>query len=316
MRDNVLDGYAITSQNVRYLIQEEIALKPLIICAAVTGAMPARSKTPHHPVTPDELAKSAAECWKAGAAMVHLHARKEDGTTSTDVAAYRPIMERIHAARCDAILNLSAGDDGGRASHEQRWGLVEVNAEVLSLDAGPFNTGGRVYDNSPAYLKRMAQIMQTAQVTPAIEVFEFGHMHGVRDLVRAGLLKKPYYIEFVLGTTGGLPLDERILPVLVDQLPEGTEWSLCVKTGDAEVYQRLMFYAFTHGGHVRTGMEDMVFLTPGILAQTNADMVAQWVKTAAIWGRPVATPDQARSILGIAAERTRSCVPGAARAAA
>ena len=191
-----------------------------------------------------------------------------------------------------------------------------VDAEVLSLDAGPFNTGGRVYDNSPAYLKRMTQTMQNAQVTPAIEVFEFGHMHGVRDLIAAGLLRAPYYIEFVLGTTGALPADERLLPVLVEQLPAGAEWSVCCKTADAEVYQRVMFYAFSHGGHVRTGMEDTVYVTPGRLARSNAEMVEQWVKTAAIWGRPVATPDQARSILGIAAERTRRCFPGAARAAA
>jgi len=291
-------------------------LKPLIICAALTGTTAPRSKTPHHPVTPDELAASAIECWKAGAAMVHLHARLEDESTSTDVAAYRPIMERIRAAGCDAILNLSAGDDAGRASHEQRWGLVDVDAEVLSLDAGPFNTGGRTYDNSPAYLRRMAQTMQNAQVTPAIEVFELGHMHGVRDLTAAGLLRAPHYIEFVLGTTGGLPLDERLLPVLIAQLPEGAEWSIACKTADAEVYQRFMLYAFSHGGHVRTGMEDMVYLTPGSLAQRNAEMVEQWVKTAAIWGRPLATPEQARKLLGISPERTRKCFPGAIQAAA
>ncbi len=280
-------------------------MQPLIICAAVTGGAPARSKTPHHPVTPEEVSQSAIECWKAGAAMVHLHARLADGTTSTDVGAYNAIVGRVRAAGCDAILNLSAGDDGGRASHDQRVGVIQVGTEVVSLDAGPFNIGGRTYDNSPAYLRRMSHAVQAAGASPAIEVFEIGHMHGVRELIDAGLLRPPYYIEFVFGVPGALPLDERLLPILVERLPAQSEWSISCQSSDPEIYQRFMLYAFTHGGHVRTGVEDIVYLAAGRLARTNAELVQQWVKTAALWGRPVATPGEARSMLGISPEKTR-----------
>lgn len=290
-------------------------VKPLIICAAVTGGSPARSKTPHHPVTPEEVARSALECWQAGAAMVHLHARLEDGSTSTATAAYLSIVDRIRAAGCDAILNLSAGDDGGRASHDQRVGVVQVGSEVVSLDAGPLNIGGRTYDNSPAYLRRMAATALEAGVSPAIEIFEFGHLQGVAELTRAGLLSSPHYIEFVFGVPGALPLDERLLPILVEQLPLGSEWSISCQTGDAEIYQRFMLYAFSHGGHVRTGVEDIVYLSPGCFAQTNAELVEQWAKTAATWGRPLATPDEARRMLGISAAKTRAFLGKAATAA-
>src|SRR5450432_1209499 len=95
-------------------------MKPLIICAAVTGGAPAKAKTPHHPTTPREVVDSAVACWRAGASVIHYHARLEDGSTTMDVDAYRDIADRIRATGCDAILNLSAGDNGGRANHEQR----------------------------------------------------------------------------------------------------------------------------------------------------------------------------------------------------
>jgi len=101
-------------------------MKPLIICAAVTGGAPAKAKTPHHPTTPREVVDSAVACWRAGASVIHYHARLEDGSTTMDVDAYRDIADRIRATGCDAILNLSAGDNGGRANHEQRLNVTDV----------------------------------------------------------------------------------------------------------------------------------------------------------------------------------------------
>src|SRR5262245_21577568 len=127
-------------------------MKPLIICAAVTGGSPARSKTPHHPVTPEAIAEAAVMCWRAGAAMIHYHARLPDGTTSTDLHDYQIIADLIRGGGCDAILNFSAGDDGGRADHATRLKIAEAGCEVVSLDAGSFNIGERLYNNAPSYL--------------------------------------------------------------------------------------------------------------------------------------------------------------------
>ncbi len=276
-------------------------MKPLIICAAVTGGAPARSKTPHHPVTPDAVAEAAVECWRAGAGMVHIHARLEDGSTSNDPAHYAAIRERIERTNCDAVLNFSAGDNGGRSPHEERLRVVESGAEVVSLDVGSFNMGNRLYNNAPSYLREMAKRMSALGIVPGIEVFDTGHLHGIEMLAKDGLLKAPYFIEFIFGPPGALHPDERQLQLLVDRLPEGSEWSVSAQSADHTVHLRLEMAAFSLGGHVRTGMEDCVYVRPGELAKTNAQMVEQWVQTANIWRRPVASPADIRAMLGLPA---------------
>lgn len=274
-------------------------MTPLIICAAPTGGAPARSKTPHHPVTPQAVVDEALACWRAGAAMIHLHARLEDGSTTMDVGAYRNIIDRIEAAGCDAIINLSAGDDGGKADHSMRFGVVESGVEMVSLDAGPINIGNRIYNNSLAYLEEMARRMLKKNIKPEIEIFDLGHMAAIKGLIAKNLLSPPYYIQFVFGVPGGMPRDVRMLTMCRDYMPDGTQWAVSAQTSDPQEYITLQMQAFTQGGHVRCGMEDFVYLRDGELAKSNAQSVEQWVKTAQIWGRPVATPAQARELLGI-----------------
>ncbi len=276
-------------------------MQPLIICAAVTGGAPARSKTPHHPVTPDQVAADAVACWRAGAAIVHIHARLADESTSSEIAAYRDTVDRIRAAGCDAILSLSAGDDGGRADHAQRLRVAEAGEELVSLDLGPINLGSRLYDNRPAYLREMAQRMLKLGVKPEIDVLDSGHLDSLATLIKDGLVKPPYHIQLVFGVPGGIPLDVRLLPILVSRLPPDSEWSISCQTSDFETFLRFQMAAFVDGGHVRTGMEDHVYVRPGELARNNAEMVEQWSATARTFGRPVATPAAARRMLGIGA---------------
>ena len=275
-------------------------MKPLIICAAVTGGAPPKSKTPHHPVTPQEVADEALACWRAGAAMIHIHARRDDGSTIMDVKAYRNIIDRVLAKGCDAIINVSAGDDGGKANHEMRWSIADCGVEMVSLDVGPINIGSRVYDNSPAYLEKMSRLMKERRIKPEIELFDVGHMQSVNELIQKGLLTAPHYIQIVFGVPGGMPADPRFLPLVLDHLPKGTEWAISAQTSDPEMFLKLAMSAFIYGGHVRCGMEDHVYLRAGELARSNAECVQQWVDTARIWGRPVATPAVARKLLGLA----------------
>jgi len=127
-----------------------------------------------------------------------------------------------------------------------------------------------------------------------------GNPTEVLGLIAAGMIKPPYMIQFVFGVPGGMHPDARLLPILIDRLPPRSEWSISCQTGDPETYVRFMMQAFVENGHVRTGMEDYVYLRPGELATSNAAMVEQWVDTARIWGRPVASPADARALLGIA----------------
>jgi 3-keto-5-aminohexanoate cleavage enzyme len=275
-------------------------MKPLIICAAPTGGSPARSKTPHHPVTPQAVVDEALACWRAGAAMIHLHARLDDGSTIMEVGAYRNIVDKIEAAGCDAIINLSAGDDGGKADHKMRLSIADSGVEMVSLDAGPINIGNRIYNNSLAYLEEMAGRMLKKNIRPEIEIFDVGHLAAIHGLIDKKLLKPPYYIQCVFGVPGGMPLDPRMLAMCLKHMPENTEWAISAQTSDPKKYITLQMKAFTEGGHVRCGMEDFVYLRPNELAKTNAQSVEQWTETAKIWGRPVASPDEARKLLGIA----------------
>jgi 3-keto-5-aminohexanoate cleavage enzyme len=274
-------------------------MKPLIICAAVTGGAPAKSKTPHHPVTPREVVDEALACWRAGAAMIHLHARLEDGSTIMEVGAYRNIIDRIAAAGCDAIINLSAGDDGGKADHKMRLSIADAGVEMVSLDAGPINVGNRIYNNSLAYLEEMAGRMLKRKIRPEIEIFDVGHLQAIDDLIKKKLLEAPYYIQFVFGVPGGMPTDPRMLAMCLEHMPDGTEWAISAQTSDPNTYLALQMQAFVQGGHVRCGMEDYIYLRPGELAKSNAQSVEQWTTTAKIWGRPVASPSEARNLLGM-----------------
>ena len=280
--------------------------EPLIIVAAVTGGGPPRARTPYQPVTSDAILAEALACWRAGAAMIHLHARTADGETTTDPAAYRDLCKAIRAAGCDAILNISAGDDGGRASHAQRLAVLDGGAEVVSLDAGSFNLAGRLYDNNPDYLRDLARGMQQRGITPEIELFDAGHLARVELLEREGLIAPPHLVQFVTGAAGTLPPDIRLLSLLLERVPVGSPWCVSAQTGDDHaLHVRLLLWAFTHGGHIRTGMEDMVWLRTGELARSNAELVTQWATTARLWGRPIAGPGEARALLGIT-ERSRS----------
>jgi len=275
-------------------------MKPLIICAAPTGGAPAKSKTPHHPVSPEAVVEEALACWRAGAAMIHLHARLADGSTIMEVGAYRNIVDKIEAAGCDAIINLSAGDDGGKADHKMRLSIADTGVEMVSLDAGPINVGNRIYNNSLAYLEEMAGRMLAKNIRPEVEIFDVGHIAAIKGLIAKKLLNPPYYIQFVFGVPGGMPLDVRMLDMCLDYMPEGTEWAVSAQTSNPDEYVALQMQAFTKGGHVRCGMEDFVYLRQGEFATSNAQSVDQWTQTAKIWGRPVASPADARKILGIA----------------
>ena len=274
----------------------------MIIVAAVTGGGPPRARTPYQPVTPDEIVAEALAAWRAGAAIVHLHARTADGDTTTNPAVYRHLCGAIRAAGCDAILNISAGDDSGRAGHAERLAVLDGDAEMVSLGAGSFNLGGRLYDNGPDYLRALARGMRERRLTPEIEVFDAGHLARIGLLVGEGLIAPPHFVQFVTGLTGTMPPDPRLLELLVERLPPGSQWCVSAQTGDDHsLHARLLLWSFCHGGHVRTGMEDMIWLRPGEKARSNAELVAQWVETARLWGRTLASPAGARALLGIAA---------------
>lgn len=276
---------------------------PLIICAALVGGRPDRGDNPHRPITPDEIVSSALEAWRAGAAVLHLHARDSRGTPTNSMQAYRDLARLIRAAGCDAVLNFSAGDNGGLSKHAERLGVVDAGAEVVSLSGGTFNCGGRVYNNAPSFLRSMAERMGVLGVKPEFEVFDTGQLASVMDMAREGPAMTPVMLTLVFGVPGGMPADPALLRWLALRIPAGWHWSVCCQSSSPKLFLEMQLATLCLGGNIRTGLEDTPVGLNGALTPTNADLIKSWVTIAQSIGRLVASPTQARSLLGLSNER-------------
>ncbi|MFI5005025.1 MAG: 3-keto-5-aminohexanoate cleavage protein [Solirubrobacterales bacterium] len=271
---------------------------PVMITAAVTGSIASEKQTPHIPLTVEEIVEAAVESWRAGAAIIHLHARDETGTPIQDVAIYRTLIERIRERECEAILNLSTGSAGGRASIEERLACIELAPEMATLDCGSVNLGDDWVFCNPysTFLRPAAERMRELRIAVEIETFDSGMIRNGLRLMREGLLPGPGFWQLCLGVPGGAAPDLQTIGYLLSRLPEGAIWStLGIGRHQLEVNVLSLLY----GGHVRTGLEDNVYYRRGELARSNAQLVERIVRLADQFGRPVATPDEARRLLGV-----------------
>lgn len=269
----------------------------LIISAALTGSWPTKAQNPAVPITEDEIAESALACWRAGAAVVHLHVRNEQGKVTCDPARYAKARDLIRAAGSDVIINMSTGGGAGQTTDEQRMEPVSLKPEIASFDCGSLNFGQTVFVNSPAFLDELAARMVANGVRPEIECFEPGHVWNAERLIEEGKLRPPFWFQFVLGVRGGSPGTVKQLVHLLDMLPAGAIWSAC---GIGRAQLPIALAAMAMGGHVRTGLEDNLYYHKGVLAESNAQLVERLVRIAGEFGRPVASPSDAREILGLA----------------
>jgi 3-keto-5-aminohexanoate cleavage enzyme len=232
--------------------------------------------------------------------VIHLHAREEDGTPTQDVAAYRGLVDAILDRGCEAVLNLSCGTAGGRAERDERYELVSLEPEMASFDCGTINFGERIFEGDLPFLRRMARAFREHGVVPELECFDTGHVGLALQLRDEGLLDDPLRVQFVLGIPGtGVPATFAMVEHLRAMLPPGAPWSVCA-AGRRQLPMNV--YCLIAGGHVRTGLEDNLWLGPGRRA-TNAELVERVVAIAAQIGRPIATPEQAREVLSLPGAR-------------
>jgi len=274
---------------------------PLVITAAITGSVTAAQDTPHLPISWDAIVEEAVTSWRAGAAIIHLHARDEDGVPTQDPQIYQQLVERIRKRECDAILNLSTGSAGGRAELDERTECLELEPELATLDCGSMNFGDqRVFNNPFDFLRRSAAKMSAHGVLPEIEVFDAGMIANGRRLIDEGLIKGPGVWQLCLGVKGGAPADLETFAHLVGRLPEGAFWS-ALGVGRHQLEVNLLTLAAS--GHVRTGLEDNIYYRRGELATSNAQLVQRIVRLAEELGRPVASPADARSLLALGPEQ-------------
>ncbi len=266
----------------------------LIITVALTGAEVTRELQPNLPLTPDEIAEDAFACYQAGASIVHVHARDEEGKPTQDYAVYKNIQDKIKA-KCNVIFQPSTG---GAVWHsaEERMQPIELKPEMATLSTGTTNFGDDVFMNTEAYIEKFAVRMKELGVKPEIECFERGMITTALRYAKKGILKTPLHFDFVLGVPGACPGEVRDLLYMVESIPSDSTWTVA---GIGRYELPLATAAILLGGHVRVGFEDNIYYGKGVLADSNAQLVERIVRLAKELGREVATPDEARAILGL-----------------
>jgi 3-keto-5-aminohexanoate cleavage enzyme len=268
-------------------------MQPLIITCAPVGAEVTLEQTPYLPHTPAKLAETSRAIRDAGASIVHVHCRTDDGTNTHDVARFKQAYDAIRGAS-DLIVQFSTGGAIGMTP-EERASVLQLRPEMATLTCGTVNFGDDVFENSFPIMRGILAKMRQHGVRPELEVFDKGHLANARRLAKEGLLTLPHHVDFVLGVPGALEATVQNLCDLVDDLPDGCTWSVA---GIGRAQTAMALAAIAMGGHVRVGLEDNLYLEKGRLAR-NEELVARVVRIAREAGRAVASPDEAREILGL-----------------
>ena len=269
----------------------------VIITAAITGSRMGRDITPYIPLTPEEITRSAMECWRAGASVVHIHVRDpKTGLGSQDIDLFRRVVEPLRS-ETDLILSLTtSGIPGRNLPIEERLAPLTLKPELASFDAGSINLGGAVFINDPVFLDQAAGMMLDAGVKPEIEIFDLGMMMTTLRMRKEGKLRDPLHFQFVMGTPWGAPATPKAFLHIHEYLPPGATWSN-IGIGPGQMPMAMM--ALIMGGHIRVGMEDSIYVRRGELARSNAQLVERVVRVVREYERPPASPAEARIILGL-----------------
>lgn len=270
---------------------------PCIICVAITGSVPTKAANPAVPITISEQIESTHAAFEAGASIAHCHVRNDDETPSSDPEKFAKLMEGINAHCPGMIVQFSTGGRSGAGA--ERGGMLPLRPEMASLTVGSNNFPTRVYENPPDLVNWLAAEMTKYDVTPEIEAFDLSHIFRAVALHQEGVLPGQLYVQFVMGVQNAMPADREVFDFYVktlNRLAPGTPWCAA---GVGRHQLELNQWAIAAGGHARTGLEDNVRLDKHTLAPSNAALVKRTVEVCESHNRPVATPSQARQILGL-----------------
>ena len=268
----------------------------LIITAAICGAEVTKEQNPAVPYTVEEIVRDAKSAVDAGAAIVHIHVREDDGTPTQSKARFKECIDAIYKVCPDVILIPSTGGAVGMTA-EERLQPTELMPEMATLDCGTCNFGDDVFENTMPMMRAFGKRMMENGIKPEYECFEMGHLETVLNMARKGQVPgAPMQFNFVLGVPGCTGATAQNLAWLVNAIPAGSTWTA---TGIGRHAFTLAAAAIVMGGNVRVGFEDNLYLERGVLAKSNGELVAKVVRLAKELGREVATPAEAREILGL-----------------
>lgn len=285
-----------------------------IISCAVTGGADTAKKNPAVPVTPAQIARAAIDARNAGATIAHIHVRDpETGLASQSVDYYREVVERIRDSKCDILINLTTGPGSRFVPSDDNPGVggpgttmtpplmrvrhvIDLRPDICSLDVGSMNFGETGFVNTPGHLRIMAKAISDAGVKPELEVFEPGHIMLARKLIDDGYIGRPALFQICLGIPWGAPATPESMMFMRSLLPPDAMWA---GFGISRMEFPMVAQAVILGGHVRVGLEDNLYIESGVLASNNAQLVERAVRIVQSLGADVATPEEARKILGL-----------------
>src|SRR3954466_14792213 len=275
-------------------------MRPVVIAVAITGSVPRKKDNPALPVTPPEQVESTHAAFEAGATLVHIHVRNPDESSSSDPALFGQVQEGVRRHCPGMIVQFSTG---GRGRDPSARGLaLSLKPDMASLSTGSVNFPTIVYENHTVLGEDLASKMKANGVRPEIEIFDLSHIHGARRLIDKGLMDERPHVQFVMGVQNALPADERLLDILLEEtrrvLPQAT-WTAA---GIGPNQARVMEWVLARGGDGgRTGLEDNIRIRKDRLPKSNAELVRGAAEATPRHGGRPATPEEARSILGLSA---------------
>jgi 3-keto-5-aminohexanoate cleavage enzyme len=266
----------------------------LIITCAISGAEVTKKDNPYVPYTIEEMANEAYLAYQAGASIIHLHVREDDGKPTQSKDRYQKVINAILKRCPDVIIQPSTGGAVGM-SRNQRLEPTELTIEMATLDCGTLNFGGDdIFVNTENDIIYFAETLKKRHIFPELECFEKGHIDSVLRLHKKGFIHEPLHFSFVLGVNGGMTGEARDFHFLRESIPQHATYSVA---GIGKYEFSLAELSIQYGGHVRVGLEDNIYIEKGILANGNQDLVKKVVGIAQKYNREIATPEEARKIL-------------------
>jgi len=270
-------------------------MEKLVITIAHTGNVPTKLMNPHTPVTVEEIVKDIKQCAEAGASVAHIHVRDAEGMPTSDRSIFKKVIDKLDADNVNIIRQLSTGARGGENTLEWRGQMLDLNAQMASLSTGSSNFPNGINANSPELIESLAAKMYENGIKPEIEAFDLAMISNAARLLKKGILKGPLHFNLVMNVPGSIPGTPKNLMFMVDSLPENSTWTI---TAVGKSHVQLVTMAIALGGHVRTGLEDVLEYREGVPAN-NLTLVERVAGIAAAVGRKVATPEEAGIILGL-----------------
>lgn len=271
-------------------------MEKVIITAAICGAEVTKEHNPYVPYKIEEFVREAKECFEAGASIIHLHVREDDGTPTQSKQRFEEVINAIKKAVPEVIIQPSTGGAVGM-TNDERLQPTELPIEMCTLDCGSVNFGGdEVFINTENDIKYFAQRIYQNNILPELECFGKSHVDQVLRLVKKGVIKPHLHFSFVLGVNGGQTGEERDFHFLKDSLPKDATYSVA---GIGRYEFPLAELAIKHGGHVRVGLEDNIYISKGEIAKGNKELVLKVVELCNKHNREIASPQEARKILGL-----------------